>query len=41
MDTVFKYAIISQLVLQMLLMILVAIFSAFLVLATIPKRNRD
>ena len=41
MEHVFKYAIISLLILPMLLMIMVAIFSAVLVLSTIPRRNRD
>ena len=41
MENVCKYGTIALIVIPMLLMIVVAIFSAVLVLATIPKRNRD
>ena len=36
-----KYGAIALIVIPMLLLIIVAIFSAVLVLATIPKRDRD
>ena len=39
MENAFKYGAIALIVIPMLLMIVVAIFSAVLVLATIPKRD--
>ena len=39
MEIAFKYALISLVVLPMLLMIVVAVFSAILVIADIPFRN--
>ena len=39
METAVKYALISLMVLPMLLMIVVAIFSAILVISDIPFRN--
>ena len=41
MEDACKYGTIALIVIPMLLMIVVAVFSAVLVLATIPKRNRD
>ena len=41
MENVCKYGAIALIVIPILLMIVVVIFSAVLVLATIPKRNRD
>lgn len=41
MENPVKYAMISVIILPMLLMIVVAIFSAVLVISDIPVRNRD
>ena len=41
MENAVKYGTIALIVIPMLLMIIVVIFSAVLVLATIPKRDRD